>query len=51
MKYRNKVTGVTIETKCVCRGENWQDVTPAKADAIKTENVPEDKVAKGKKGK
>lgn len=26
--YRNTRTGVCIQTPCVCRGADWQEVTP-----------------------
>ena len=57
MRYLNKITGVVIETKCICGGDNWQDVTPAsETDAAeqaepKTVEGAESKPAEGKKGK
>lgn len=26
--YRNKRTGVSFETPCVCAGEDWEEITP-----------------------
>lgn len=41
--YRNTRTGVSIETPCVCSGEDWEEVTLSVPPKIspKTETAPE----------
>lgn len=49
MRYQNKATGVVIETKCICKGGNWQDITPASGtNAAGQAGL---KPTKGRKGK
>ena len=45
MKYRNKTTGVVIETKAVIAGENWQAITEKKEE-VKEEPKEEKKAKK-----
>lgn len=43
-RYLNKITGVVVETKCTCAGDNWQDITPehlATSQEQETESVQE----------
>ena len=52
MVYRNKITGITFESNCVCTGKQWEQVTPAPAEPVKAEEKKEDtpkKVTRGKK--
>ena len=41
MKYRNKVTGVVIETVTKITGPNWEPVTKAEKKPAKVEKVEE----------
>lgn len=38
MRYRNTQTGAVIETDCVCRGGDWETVSPSQA---KKRDAPE----------
>lgn len=52
MVYRNKITGITFESDCVCTGGQWEHVTPAPTEPVKAEEKKEDtpkKVTRGKK--
>lgn len=46
MTYRNKKSGVTFTTSCVCTGEDWEEV---KASTPKAASAPSPKTKGGKK--
>lgn len=39
--YRNTRTGASIETPCVCAGEDWEEITPEPAPPERAEPRPE----------
>ena len=39
--YRNKITGITFNSDCICSGDKWELVT-APAKPIKAKEVKED---------
>ena len=52
MVYRNRITGITFESDCVCTGKQWEQVTPAPTEPVKAAEKKEDtpkKVTRGKK--
>ena len=44
MRYRNKITGIEFETKCVISGDDFEPVLPKKVEDPKTELKEEPKV-------
>lgn len=46
MKYKNIRTGVTLETECDIRGDEWQKVEPKSAGPAKKKAEPAKKTAK-----
>ena len=49
MKYINKLTGATIETKATLTGENWQVVEAKKENKVEVEEEPKETKKKAKK--
>jgi len=48
MRYRNKITGIEFETKCVISGEDFEPVLPKKVEEPKPEPKEEPKVKETK---
>lgn len=42
--YRNKITGITFTSNCICAGDKWEQITtpasPIKAKEVKKESDP-----------
>lgn len=48
--YRNKITGITFNSSCICSGDKWERITPtapkAKAEEKKSDPVTPVKTTK-----